>query len=270
MILSRLLVLSLAAAGLSLTAAAATVFSASGSIAGITPTVNAFRAALGTLNPPGACAPTPCTSGRREINWDAVPAASFNPFPGGFFNAGGSPAGRTRGLSMTSAGTMQVSATSFGFPADFPPFSNDKIFGAVGSNEIDIFFHVPGQPSTTAGTMGMGIVFIDAELPGTVMSFFDVFTNLSLGTFAVPTGASGDFNFLGVTFDPGQVGRVHVVFGDTDTLNCSFDCVAMDDFIYGEPLLVPEPSSVLLSAAGLVLLLAGMRRRRQGHNTSGR
>ena len=92
--------------------------------AGVQSTVDAFRAQLGALNPPGVCTPGPCTAGRREVNWDAVPVSAFNPFPGDFFNNNGTIAGRTRGLSLTppSDGRFQVdnNVSQFGFPGSFP------------------------------------------------------------------------------------------------------------------------------------------------------
>src|SRR5690242_21855213 len=54
----------------SATRARARIFTAAGDI---TPSVNAFRDALGTLN---ANTPGSQAGGRREINWDAVPAAN--------------------------------------------------------------------------------------------------------------------------------------------------------------------------------------------------
>src|SRR5205823_213871 len=78
--------LTIAAAAWSVPVAAAPIiFEASGvDAAGILPTVTSFRSALGTLNPNNGFA---FASGRREINWDAVPdsAADPNPFPGNFF-----------------------------------------------------------------------------------------------------------------------------------------------------------------------------------------
>jgi hypothetical protein len=64
----------------------ASVFRAAGDI---TATLNAFRDALGTLN---ANTPGSQAGGRREINWDAVPAqfTNTNDFPADFFNQPGS------------------------------------------------------------------------------------------------------------------------------------------------------------------------------------
>ncbi|MSV28059.1 MAG: hypothetical protein EXQ52_04845, partial [Bryobacterales bacterium] len=94
---------------------------------GFNAVINAFRADLGGgLNAPGACSPNPCTTGRREINWDAVPASfsSPNAFPGGFFNGttGVQPAGRIRGAAFSTPGTgFRVSATDFSDEAGFAP-----------------------------------------------------------------------------------------------------------------------------------------------------
>ena len=58
-------------------ASAVTVFSATGvDVAGILPTVDAFRSALGNLNPNVVGS---FGTGRREINWDGVPDAFCRP-----------------------------------------------------------------------------------------------------------------------------------------------------------------------------------------------
>ena len=81
-------------------------FSAAGvNVAAVTPTVDAFRTALGTLNPNVAGS---FGSGRREINWDGVPDsfAAPNSLPANFFNVN-SP----RGVVLSTPGTgFQVSA----------------------------------------------------------------------------------------------------------------------------------------------------------------
>ena len=65
----------------------------------ITAAIGAFRDALGTLNPnlPGSFG-----SGRREINWDGVPAQFTNVdnFPADFFNQ--SVPGRARGAAFST------------------------------------------------------------------------------------------------------------------------------------------------------------------------
>lgn len=256
-------------------AAAPVVFSANGADpASITPTVNDFRTALGPLNPN---TPVSFPTGRREINWDGVPAGSSdpNPFPGNFFN--GAVAGRARGILFSTPGTgFLVSANAggatpplFGFPADFQTFSAQKLFTAVNSNITDVTFFLPGT-TTAAITGGFGAVFTDAEVPGlTSLEFFDAHGQ-SLGLFDAPTGANQSLSFLGVRFNAGErVARVRITSGLNTIVsngvlgNLNDDVVVMDDFIYGEPLaLAPEPSTLVLAALGGVGL-AGYRWRRR-------
>ena len=142
--------------------AATVVFEASGETpAEIQDAVDHFRDFLGPLNP-NAIGSFP--SGRREINWDAVPDlfAAPNNLPAGFFNAN-SP----RGAVFFTDGTgFQVSADDdnptgtpilFGnlhpnFPQRFTTFSPQRLFTALGSNVMETLFFVPG--STTPATIG--------------------------------------------------------------------------------------------------------------------
>src|SRR5438477_12656801 len=95
--------------------AAAIIFSSSGANpAAIQPTVDAYRAALGALNPNVAGS---FGSGRREINWDGVPdaLAAPNNLPVNFFNVN-SP----RGVILSTPGTgLQVSANAVIAPIEF-------------------------------------------------------------------------------------------------------------------------------------------------------
>ena|ERR1700730_6743753 len=88
--------------------AAPITFPASGpDAAAITPTVNAFRTDLGTLNPNVAGS---FGTGRREINWDGVPAnfSAPNLLPNNFFNVN-SP----RGAVFSTPGIgVEVSANA--------------------------------------------------------------------------------------------------------------------------------------------------------------
>jgi hypothetical protein len=256
----------------------AAVFSEVGATgAEIQDTVDAFRAALGTLNPntPGSFG-----TGRREINWDGVPDAfsSPNAFPADFFNA--NTPGRARGVVFSTPGTgFEVSADSAnptltptqfgnlnsGFPQRFEPFSQEKLFTAIGSNVIDVQFFIPGSSSPSL-TRGFGAVFSDVDLADvSSLSFYDAGDNL-LGTFFVPAMLGEETqSFLGVTFDDAIVNRVRIVAGNFQLApNSSLDAkdyVAPDDFIYGEP--VPESATWLLLAAGLATL-AWLRGKRAG------
>jgi hypothetical protein len=250
--------------------------------AAIQATVDAFRTDLGVNNGLGPCAGS-CVPGvgRREINWDAVPdsfsSGGTNPFPGNFFNlATGNPAGRIRGASFSTPGAFEVSADADsdndGNPGpvlnlfgnhhpdnqmDFEAFSAERIFGLVGTNQMDVMFDVPGQPGTAATVHGFGVVFTDVELDGsTQLDFYDVNNNLlhsqSVPRFVTTMPDSGkSFSFLGVSYSTSVIARVHITNGGYDlplTLFGLDDTVAMDDFIYGEPAVIPEPTGLLWMA----------------------
>ena len=142
-------------------------------------------------------------AGRREINWDGVPAALTNndDFPGDFFNTRA-----VRGVVFTTPGTASASATttwptwSPRFAQDFAAFSPRKTFLAVGSTVTDVEFRVPGG-SDPAAVRGFGVVFSDVDRPNSAtMEFFG--SAGSLGRFEAPVRAAGSsLSFLGVTFD---------------------------------------------------------------------
>lgn len=211
--------------------------------------VDAFRADLGGVNNGGGA---PAASGRREVNWDGVPAtfSAPNNMPFDFFNI---PV--RRGAVFATPGTaLQVSANAgnatntpldFGnlnpiFTDAFRAFSPQKLFIAVESTITDTVFFVPGT-NTPAVVNGFGAVFTDVELAGaTRIQFFDKDRNL-LFTGEVPAIAGHEtFSFLGVTFPTPVVSWVRIFSGNmvpnqTATNAGDRDAVAMDDFIFGEP-----------------------------------
>lgn len=219
------------------------------------PTVNAFRTALGTLNPNDG---THRDSGRREINWDGVPASFSdpNPFPGDFFNSSTIP-GRARGATFTTPGTgFLVNANSFGFPSDFIPFSSPRLFTPVNSVITDVTFSVPGtdRPATVSG---FGAVFSDVEIAGlTKLEFFDIL-GTSLFSRNVLVGGQGGQSFLGAIADAGErIARVRITTGDirvqgNGSFSSGTDTVVLDDFLYSEPL--PEPGTLALFGAGFAV-----------------
>jgi hypothetical protein len=256
-------------------------FSASGAdAAAITPSVDAFRTDLGTLNPNVAGS---FGSGRREINWDGVPANFSDPnaLPNNFFNVN-SP----RGAVFSTPGTeVRVSANAadgpvrFGginptYPNLFQVFSPQKLFTAIGSNIVDVNFFIPGS-STPALTQGFGAVFTDVDLPNTTSLMFFGANNQPLGTFFVPSAVGNQtFSFLGVDFGLPEVSRVRITNGNValgPNETGGLDLVVMDDFIYAEP--VPAPI-VGAGLPGLILasggLLAWWRRRQKSSSPGNR
>ena len=65
------------------------------------------------------------------------------------------------------------------------------------------------------------------------------------------------------SFADAIISRVHIKNGGFDLNLTQFDvddAVAMDDFIYGEPVAVPEPGKCLLALGVLVLMASPVRR----------
>lgn len=238
--------------------------------AAIQGTVDAFRSALGALNAP---APVNNPDGRREINWDAAPGSVSdpNPFPGDFFNANFAP--RARGLAMTpvglggfglssdpgDAGTGQPGAPLFSLgPFGFQSFSPNRIFAVFGTNQFDVLFFNPANPSQAATVDGFGAVFVDVDDPGSKLEYYDVGGSL-LATVDVPdqrfVTPAGSLSFAGATFTYEEVARVRVTAATSGLESCgsTTDCVAMDDFIFGEAKPVPLPPSALMGMAGMAL-----------------
>jgi hypothetical protein len=129
----------------------------------ITTAVNDYRTLLGTLNP-NVAGEQP--GGRREINWDGVPATFTNNdlFPGNFFNVN-SPRGvvfATPGSAfrISDNGYVDVNAA---YAGEFNVFSAPKLFTARGSTVTDVTFFVAGS-TTPALVTGFGSVFADVGL----------------------------------------------------------------------------------------------------------
>lgn len=204
---------------------------------------------------------------RREINWDGTPATLSAPnlLPSNFFNAT-SPRGvefTTPGTSFmvsgatTDVGAGQPAPVNFGnldpsYSATFAPFTAQRLFTMRGSNIIDVRFFLPGT-QTPAAVSGFGVVFSDVDLAATTtIQLFDA-GNTSLGSFFAPPGA---FSFLGV-FNTGlasTIARVRITCGNV-ALNPGVidspttDVVVMDDFIYGEPVVIGGASGACCHGA---------------------
>ena len=247
--------------------AAPVVFSAAGpNAAAISPTVDLFRAVLGNPNNGNAAGPLP--TGRREINWDGGGIATTpapTPFTG-FQN--------NRGALFQTPGTGFVQATPEGldtffgrgdalYDTIFEPFSPARVFTPVGSTITDVTFFIPGTGGATpAFVTGFGAVFSDVDLANvTSLQFFDLGGN-SLGTFFAPAiGGNQTFSFLGVSFNAGElIGRVRITSGNValGSTSTAIDQVVIDDLLFSEPQVIPEPATLALVLAGVAAL--GRRR----------
>ncbi len=214
----------------------------------ITAAVNQYRALLGTLNP-NVAGEQP--GGRREINWDGVPAGFTNNdlFPGNFFNVN-SP----RGVLFTTSGSaFRISDNGYvdvnaAYAGEFNVFSAPKLFAARGSTITDVRFVVAGS-NTPALVSGFGSVFADVGLAtSTTIEYFDAAGNLLATATAPKRSDAAGLSFVGATFQSRLVARVRITSGNTPidpgvTDNVSSggvrDIVVMDDFIYGEPRVAP-------------------------------
>lgn len=165
-------VLVVLAASAALADPTATDFTASGQITDVKPTVDEFSNALGPKN---TFTPENFDDGRRQINWDALPATrgvsddTGNDFPGQFFNADVNPRARGAFFSLPShTSTLRLSSdpnlasasigSLFGTSGKFTFFSvqpasdkeTQRIFGINKGSVLDVFFRNPVHPEQQA------------------------------------------------------------------------------------------------------------------------
>jgi hypothetical protein len=211
--------------------------------------VDVFRALLG--GPNNNALPGEQPSGRREINWDGVPASFTNvpTFPNDFFNTNS-----TRGLVYQLTGNhLEVSDQSFvdvnpAYAGKFVPFSGHKTFSPIGTIATEVDFFVAGT-DTKAAVRGVGVVFLDVDKFGSSGIELLGENGVDLGIFFAPVrsdrrGAS----FVGVAFRNPMITHVHIRTGDgvlaANQIDISDggprDLVVMDDIIYGEPTALGE------------------------------
>jgi hypothetical protein len=180
----------------------------------ITAGVTQFRTLVGALNPNQA---GELSSGRREINWDGVPAALTNvdTFPANFFNVN-SPRGVLfttpgSGFRITNNGYTDLRAD---FAGEFNTFSPTKLFISVGSTSMDVNFVVAGS-NTPAQVTSFGAVFGDVNRSGSsVIQYYDAAGNLLLTATAPVKADSAGVSFVGAVFDSPVVARVRIVAGE--------------------------------------------------------
>lgn len=233
---------------------AASAFGAVGT-ADATSALAVFRTAIGGAD--NSTVAGPQTSGRREINWDAVKldGTDFNnvttPIVAGKIT--GIPVNRFQARGARFDTVLAVSNDGFvsanaGVTTQFSSFSPSNTFASFNSNKYAVDFVLAGT-TIPAATRGFGAIFLDVELANT--SSIEYFNGtVSLGKFFVPVGQNGQPEFMGVLFGSAVVTRVVITTGTAQIFNFSngqvtagasesatTDLVALDDFIYGEPLL---------------------------------
>jgi hypothetical protein len=206
-----------------------------------------FRALLGEPLNPNTAGEKP--AGRREINWDAVPAAVTNTdaFPVDFFNVN-SPRGAVfatsgRGLRVSDVNFADVNP-SYALLGGFRAFSPAKTFAAVGATTVDVQFRVAGS-TTAARVTGFGVIFSGVDRSrASKLEFFDAAGALLLTVAAPRRVDETGHSFAGAVFDAGMIARVRVTTGqaplgptteDVGQLRGQVDLVVMDDFLYSEP-----------------------------------
>ena len=234
--------------------------------ASIQAAVDQFRSDLGPNN--GVVAGSQL-GGRREINWDGGGAAApptLDPSPMTRFAA--------RGATFVTPGTgFETSGAPSAEFADINPlysglfatFSPPRLFIALNTNVMDVVFNVPGNTAVPAGVTGFGAVFTDVDSATTTRLQFFAPDGALLFERAVPAATGNEtLSFLGVSFDRGEiVGRVRIVSGNAALGPAeagTVDLVAMDDFIYGEPvstdgLVIAPGSGTLFESAGFELVI---------------
>ncbi len=268
------------------------VFSGSG--AGAATALDSFRAALGARN----AAAAPQAGGRREIGWDGVRLDGTDANPNTQVIDNGKtvsiPIDRFRAQGAIFEDPYAVSGDGFasvnpGTAGEFPAFSPANTFvmfneqlGQFDDPFIEQSFVLAGS-NTVAGTRGFGAIFMDVENTGSsAIEFFGLNANddeVSLGKFLVPTGASGEFQFLGVLFDSPIVSEVSLTVGTNslfafdgasfeafgaENLAGGIDLAATDDFVFAEPTQlqrVPTPATLPLLFGGMLGALAVQRKR---------
>lgn len=211
----------------------------------ITAKVDEFRALLGEPRNGGNAGPQ--TAGRREINWDGVPAQfdnGDNLFPSDFFNTTVKLGAifATNGTGFRNDSTL-FTGVNTAYGEQFNVFSANKIFSAVGSNIIDVTFRVAGT-TTPALVSGFGSVFSDVDAPNASSLEYFAQDGRSLGRYEVPTRSDAvGLSFLGVKFDSIAVARVRITAGqgamgtgiNDVSAGGTIDLAVVDDFLYSEP-----------------------------------
>jgi hypothetical protein len=141
-----------------------------------------------------------------------------------------------------------------------------RLFVPEGSNVTEGKFSIPGtNGAIPAGTQAFGAVFTDVDLADeTTIELFGPGGTL-LASAAVPAApGNGELSFLGILLDPseGVATQLRIITGTAalgvaDDPAAGRDVVAMDDFLFAEPVGTPLPGTLALVGAALFALGAG-------------
>jgi hypothetical protein len=235
---------------------------AEGTASSIQSAVDAFRTAVsGVLDRNNGNDPGPLAAGRREINWDGggnnfttdVPVTPFNVFlntRGGQFTTPGT------GLSQAPLSGLVTLFNNPTYGTIFSTFSPFRLFTPVGSNITEALFFIPGTNGSTPATVcGFGAVFTDVDQPdgsgsgkkkgnrgaSTLIEYFGADKKLLFSSFVPASPGDASLSFFGIVFNEPLIARVRITTGDKapGPDDGKKDIVVMDDFIYGEPQLIP-------------------------------
>ena len=139
---------------------------------------------------------------------------------------------------------------------NFQAFSPVRLFAPLDSTVTDVTFFVPGAGNVPAMTSGFGVVFADVDSPdgggpgvrqsksvgSSVIAYYDADANL-LYKSAIPSSpGTATLSFFGIVFPEPRIAFVRIITGRKDPakgLDPKVDLVVMDDFIYGEPQMIP-------------------------------
>jgi hypothetical protein len=170
-------------------------------------------------------------------------------------NRGGTFTTPGTGFLQTPLGVADLTNINAAYATTFGTFSAQRIFTPLGSNITDATFSIPGSSGATPATVaGFGAVFSDVDLPNTTkLEFFDASNSLIRTLFAPSDSVTdGGLSFVGGVANAGErIARVRITTGNgplgpTDTNGNPNDVVVMDDFLYSEPVTIPEPASIAL------------------------
>lgn len=200
----------------------------------------AFAASVGDVN--NGAEPGLHPSGRRQINWDGVPAQFTNTldFPADFFKGRGAVYGSSPGLRVSDNNFADINQT---YAAEFAALSTPKLFAPIGTTQVEVLFRIPAS-DTEAAVRSFGAVFVDVDRPNVSrLQAYDR-DNRLLADIPVPVRAGGSpFSLAGVSFADPIIARVVLTLGEAPlgaqindvTGGGAKDVVVLDDFVYGEP-----------------------------------